>query len=189
MKIKFVLLSLVFLCAGNCFAQKEKPDFSGTWLMEEFRSLSTGAAIKSSKYMSFFKQVIIKQNPPEINFKEKILFEAIRDTGARKILIDSENEARHFADEREEINTLQDDTKIESVSKWKDSKLVIAYHTTDIKNSKKKILGTTEVELSKDGKTLTITRKESGKEFIGENDFSIFPDLKNRKEIYKLSSK
>lgn len=147
----WVLLS--FICVGSAAAQK--PDFSGTWLLDKSKSKDPFA--KSSKTapaadpkVKESDVIVIEHLDPEFTATEKQIVEKLDDAGA--VVGKSElmlTKVTYFTDGRGEINPLNGRS---SKTKITGRKIVVTV-TVDEKDRKYSVF---ELTFSKDGKEMTI---------------------------------
>ncbi|MBD0327179.1 MAG: hypothetical protein ICV68_12155 [Pyrinomonadaceae bacterium] len=164
MKLKAISCAFfcLLLCAGLSTAQsgevesgkqKSKPDFSGTWMLDEEQAKQnkrkSGATLDKVT-------LVISQREPEIKMSRKIV------SGGRE----RTRETVYYSDERGETNygtTISTkpnpkDEEIKSKTKWKDDKLVTsATVRTAVRGTFFNWEIVEEWKLSPDGKTLTQT--------------------------------
>jgi hypothetical protein len=160
MKIKFLigLFLLTGFCAVPVFLQdkKEKPNFTGTWNLNLFKSRLNffGLMSKDSKNIKCSSQLIITHKEPEVNVAEDFECNFPNNSSIKPIV--KKYSAIFYTDNRGETTTF-DNKAAESKTIWDGNKLVVTYYTTDSKSGKKSRSFILEYKLSKDGKTLTRT--------------------------------
>ena len=120
-----------------------RPDYSGTWKLNESKSKFTSDQSQRPDKVSHL--MIIEQNLPAISI-------------TIKVQNDTSNNASYtlYTDERgDDYPTLREYLSETSTSKWVNNNLVVTY--VGEVDFTKRILGTKEYVLSKDGNTLTET--------------------------------
>lgn len=175
--ICITLLTIFFV--GNAFAQKEKPNFSGTWNFDQTKSgrSFSGQEMWSAPINCEIKLLIVHNEPELIIRRTSICGES------KKSLKTTETVHRYFTDEREEVNTSSRGQIVESKTRWDKDRVVITIYQVNPKNGKKKTSLVYEISLSKDKQKLT--------ERIAENEASLSPSAgfgtMYQRMVYKIS--
>lgn len=178
-QILIVLFALALVgVAPTVFAQnaeKEKPNFSGTWIIDAREStaktLMTGPIYKKSesiaqagtyssemtgipvlrdtngKFISSVLKLVIDHKDAEIKIIEKL---ENTDGTVSKTL----RQLTFFADERGETNSYGVQS-FKSVTKWKGKKILVTAFASDASNNTEKQIFVIEFSLSRNGKKLT----------------------------------
>ena len=149
---KVITVSWLFLavsfCAGqtvkNGADQKSKPDFSGTWVLDNSKGVKR----------NYDLTLIIVHREPEIKITRKI--EA---NGEEHIA-----ESIYYTDGKAEWDSRKGYWDSRSATRWSGAKLVRRSNGNDplSKDHMADVATTEEWNLSKDGKTLTLTVSNSG---------------------------
>jgi len=154
------LFLLTVFCVASVSAQKskkEKPNFSGMWILDESKSKdvimelfkSSQKTVDSSNKIT--NQLVIGHNDPEFKLTEIAMIETSDVSG--KLTEKKEKvfpSQKFFTDKRNEENVNEKDKSYKSTTVWKRKNIVIAT------NDGKKQTSITEFILSKDGKELTV---------------------------------
>lgn len=164
---KPVLIGLVLfiaVCAGSVSAQKKaKPDFTGTWVLDEdktfdlLKKLSKKSAPSPEAALKRTTTLIIHHTDPRFEFSEKHVIEKFDDAG--KITGKTESilpTTILFTDKRKEVNIYQDNRPLSSVTAW-DGKRIQTVITLD---KDRRQLRTVTFSLSRDGNELQIKYME-----------------------------
>jgi hypothetical protein len=180
------LFLLTFFCVEIAFAQKtekEKPNFSGTWVFEKLEGAS-GLLIadKNSKDLKIFHQLVIEHKEVELKLVEKIRYEVINPKTGKPEILEGETSTTYFIDERGESNTV-DKKSVNSITKWKGNTLMINFLDAE----SKKVTGIIEWKLSNDGKNLICTKKEKNPKNIAPFVNVINPLLNNKTTFVRKS--
>lgn len=184
------LVSLLLITSVTAQTDKGKlpmPDFSGTWVFEK----SSYVLLTNSDLVNYSSRFVITQNSSEIVLAERSFMENLnKKSGERKTVVDINMTMVVFPDGRGEVNVVKDKDKevgnFYSKTEWQGRKLRTTYFSGPVTDLKRKVVGTTEMEISKDGKTLVFSKKTP------ENyAFVLGPirvqDPNNRKDTYKRS--
>ena len=154
------LFLLAVFCITPVSAQKSKkgkPNFSGTWILDESKSKDVMKELfKSSQKIvdsnnKITNQLVIEHNDPEVKLTETATIETSDVSGKltekREKVFPSQ---KFFTDKRNEENVSEKNEPYKSTTVWKRKNIVIAT------NDGKKQTSITEFILSKDGKKLTV---------------------------------
>jgi hypothetical protein len=169
-----LFLLTVFCVAPSVFAQKtgekkkkEKPNFSGTWVYDEAKSNKASKEIfKSQKKISNSKRkqinkFIIEHSTDMIKITETVLVEIFDESGKAIEKIEKTFPSKiYYTDKRGEQNTDEKDQPVESITQWKDKKILVT-----VLDKKKEQVSTISFSLSKDGqelKAIYLTFKSDG---------------------------
>jgi hypothetical protein len=148
-QILTALLLLTVFCVGHVAGQKTdakskgaKPDFTGTWFW------------KMGNNDKWFHQMSIVQSESEIKISERVSFPD-----------QIETESTYFLDGRGEKNQSPDGKISESLTNWKENKLIMTFYQTNAGTGEKIILGTIEYSLKKN--KLIIKKKSADRNQAG----------------------
>jgi len=156
------LFLLAVFCVAPVFSQNknEKPNFSGTWILDESKSnKALKALFKSSKNNpnlnsneKTIHKLVIEHSEPEIKVAEIITTKSFDENGksikkAEKTLPSQ----TYYTDKRGEQNVNEKNQPFNSISKWNDKKIFVV-----IPDKKENRTSVMQLSLSKDGKELTV---------------------------------
>ncbi|MEZ5428929.1 MAG: hypothetical protein R2747_21970 [Pyrinomonadaceae bacterium] len=146
--MKFLQISLTIMIFGlGVFAQtkQEKPDFSGTWILNQETSSPDSKTLEN--YEDF--RLVISHKDPEITIRKSYLYK--NKPLSYEIIL--------FTDKRKEVNktplTPEQFSEIESQTFWRKKTLFRKYESPATGNTVRLIYE--KYSLSDDGKTLTIS--------------------------------
>lgn len=181
---------MLLLLVASVTAQTDKSklpvhDFSGTWIFEK----SSYLLLMNSDLVNYSSRFVITHNSSEIVIAERSFMENLnKKSGDRKTVVDINMTIVVYPDGRGEVSAVKDKDKdvgnFYSTTEWHGKKLRTTYFSGPVTDLKRKIVGTTEMEISKDGKTLVFSKKAP------ENyAFVLGPirvqDPNNRKDTYR----
>lgn len=150
------LLTIVF--SGIAFAQKEKPNFSGTWNLDKKESGlyllgNEMFGLSNVLFENCSEKISIEHKEPELLIKKTSICQ--KSDKSKALPRTTESTYRYFTDERGEVNDSRDYQTVESKTKWENNKLIITVYQTDEKNGKRKFLVSKELSVSKNKENLT----------------------------------
>jgi hypothetical protein len=171
---KQILLNLflfTFLCAAPVFAQRldtqiriYRPDYSGTWKLNSGKS--RGLEKNDAKEPKLSHIWVIEQKLPAIGItvKQQRGIEADENFFGGKLTLWTDGRGDEYIEGVEAFP---------SVSEWKNNKLTVTHYSpggnTGNVSAPKQITSIQEYDLSADGKTLTITVKQTSVRYIPDD--------------------
>ncbi len=163
-QILISLFLLAIFCVGSVSAQKtkkEKPDFSGTWILDESKSNKALKAIfKSSKNVPSSNEkttveLLIEHLDFEFKITETVITESFDESGKLTNKVEKTSPVQTFyTDKRGERNVNGKNLPFDSRTTWQDKKILVV-----IPNKKENFISSMQFSLSKDGKELTVIYK------------------------------
>ena len=145
------LFFLAILLTGNAYAQKEKPNFSGTWNLDKKESKTYFLGSENSEFTRQLPdcsvEKTIEHNEPEL--KIRTITKCLEETSMGKSLKTFETNFIYFTDGRGEVNKPDDSDSIESKTKWDGNKILIVNNHINPKNNKKEMSLSKELSISK----------------------------------------
>jgi hypothetical protein len=177
---KFLLL-IIALCLFNVilFAQNSniqtKPDFSGTWLLDKKKSILND--LVRQRYEDY--TLTISQSEPELKITKSAIYNGKNKSVTLVFYTDNRGEKNnpHFG---------APNIEVESKTHWKDSVLVRTYtNKSSVNGTEIKSDVAEKYELSKDGKTLTITEYFYLNSISPANQLENMPDKVTAKWIFR----
>ena len=161
---QITLFFAIILSAGSCLYSQDtdtdtKPNFAGIWVYESGNSNFNGQSLGKAESPEGTRdeQLMIEQNLPKIVVRQRLIL-TYHAKGKNEKMLDVDQTFTHYLDGREEFNTSFDGVKVYSFTEWKGAKLKTTYYSAPKSEKKRKAIGTAEMELSKDGKVLTVSR-------------------------------
>ncbi len=158
-RIFIILVVLTIFCGSYANAQKKnKPNFTGTWILDESTSKNPFQSLKKSPQSVDPKRkvvrfIIIEHLDPAFNVTERQQVETFNDAGDLTEKIETTlSKLVYYTDKRGESNLFQSNQVHSSITKW-NGKDVFVVVTLDEKKDNSSIFN---FALSKDGKELTI---------------------------------
>ncbi len=165
-RIIIILFLLTAFCAAPVFAQKadekkqkENPNFSGTWVYDEEKSnkvmkeLFKSSKKKSNPNRKQTNKFIIEHIEDEIKVTETVLVETFDDSGKLIDKIEKTFPSKiYYTDKRGEKNVDDKNQSFESVTQWKDKKIMVT-----IFDENKEKYSTITFSLSKNGQELKVS--------------------------------
>ena len=148
-RLPIILFLLGFVFAGLVVAQnseKAKPNFSGTWILDEWASEDFGKFMNGKK-----TKIVIEHTDPQIKVIETIVVEHVDRKGKAISKNEETFQKIFFTDKRGEENTTSGKTD-KSLSRW-DGKRILS----EIHNIEQDTYSTTKYTLSNSDKRLTVT--------------------------------
>jgi len=165
------LFPIILSGAENSFAQKVKPNFSGTWSLNnsESKTYVFGGEITVFPKQSFNCLVdkTIEHKEPEL--KVKTITKCREESNAGQSAKTVETNFIYFTDGRGEVNKADNNDLIESVTKWDGNKILTVSHIKNLKNNKKELPWAKELSISKKKEKLFEKSAENKSSFYSPN--------------------
>ena len=156
-KLKLVWLMLLTVCwVGSVFAQKkdEKPNFSGTWIMDQKKSATFIHDQRMPDPFDCDTKIIISQTDSTITMKFSDLCREKTKSGINTK--ETTSEKKYILDKSGEKTTNLLNEVVYSETEIKKKSLIIKEYKGGERNKKGKLIAESEYKLSNDGKNLYV---------------------------------